>query len=116
MVTKLIKNKTIAIILAVLTFILGSFLFISVIFYFFGYPLSSIPEHQNYAFFGILIGAALATVVYGRGSKERASNVAKMLNESLGLELKEKDVWKVLRAVEQFPPVIVNKYISMMYC
>lgn len=110
---ELIKNKTIAIILAVLTFILGSVLLVSIIFYFFGYPLSSIPEHQLYVFFAILVSALLASLVYGRGSGERASNVAKLLNESLGLEIKEKDIWKVLRIVEQLPPVVVDKYVSM---
>jgi hypothetical protein len=112
-VNELIKNKTIAIILAVLTFILGSVLLVSIIFYFFGYPLSSIPEHQLYVFFAILVSALLASLVYGRGSGERASNVAKLLNESLGLEIKEKDIWKVLRIVEQLPPVVVDKYVSM---
>ncbi len=109
----LIKNKTIAVISAVLTFILGSVLLVSIIFYLFGYPLSSIPEHQLYVFFAILASAALASFVYGRGSKERASNAAKFLNESLGLELKEKDIWKVLRTVEQLPPPVINKYVSM---
>lgn len=113
MVNTLIKNKTIAVILAVSTFILGSVLLVSIIFYLFGYPLSSIPEHQLYVFFAILASAILASWVYGRGSKERALRVAEYLNESLGITIKEKDMWKVLRTVEQMPTFVINKYVSM---
>jgi hypothetical protein len=102
-----------AIILAILTFVLGSVLLVSIIFYIFNYPISSIPEHQLYFFFAILVSALFASMVYGRGSKERASNVAKILDDSLGLEIKEDDIWKVLRMVEQMPPFVVNKYVSL---
>ena len=113
MVKSLIKNKTIAIILAVITFVVGSVLITSIIFYVLGYPLSSISEHQLYVFFAVLVSAVIASFVYGRGSTERASNATKLLNESLGLELKEKDVWKALRAVEHMPPYAINKYITL---
>jgi hypothetical protein len=113
MVNELIKNKIIAIILAVLTFILGSVLFVNIIFYILGYPLSSISEHQLYVFSAILASAVLASFVYGRGSKERASSVAKFLNESLGLKIKENDMWKALRTVEQLPPFVVNKHVYL---
>lgn len=113
MVNVLIKNKTAAIILAVLTFLLGSVLLVSIIFYILGYPLSSIWDHQLYVFSAILASAVLASFVYGRGSKERASNVAKLLDESFGIEINEKTIWKVLRTVEQLPPFVINKYVSM---
>ncbi len=109
----MIKNKTTAIILAILTFILGSILLTSIIFYLFGYPLSSIPEHQLYVFFAILVSAVLASIVYGRGSKERASNVAKILDESFGISVEEKVVWKILNTLDQLPPFVVNKYVSL---
>lgn len=102
-----------AIILALLTFIVGSVLLVNIIFYILGYSLSSIWEHQIYLFFAVLVSAVLASMVYGRGSKERASNVAKILNESLGMDIKEKDVWKLLHTVEQIHPVIVSKYVSL---
>jgi len=113
MVNILIKNKTIAIILAVLTFILGSIIITGIIFYVLGFPLSSISEHQTFLFLAVLVSAGLASIVYGRGSKERASKATVYLNESLGLELKENDMWKILRVVEQMPPVVVNKYVTM---
>lgn len=111
----MIKNKTLAIILAVLTFILGSALFTGIIFYIAGLHLSSIWEGQNqlYLFTAILAAAVLASFVYGRGSMERASKVAKILDGSLGIEVKDKDIWRVLRTVEQMPPVVINKYVSM---
>jgi|GEM_PF-281599 len=112
MVNSLIKNKTTAAILAVLTFVLGTALFICIIFYFFRYPLSSIWEHQLYVFLAVLGGAALASFVYGRGSTERASKAAKVLDESLGIRIKEKDMWGLLRTVEQMPPFVINKYVS----
>jgi hypothetical protein len=55
----------------------------------------------------------LASLVYGRGSKERSLKATEYLNESLGLELKEADVWKILRTIEQMPPFSVNKYVSL---
>lgn len=109
----LIKNKTLAIILAVLTFIIGSVLITGIIFYVMGFPLSSISEHQTFVFLAVLVSAGLASLVYGRGSTERASKATKLLNESLGLELNENDVWKVLRTVEHMPPFTINKYVSM---
>jgi hypothetical protein len=112
-VNTLIKNKTAAIILAILTFTIGSVLITGIIFYVMGFSLSSISEHQTFVFLAILASAVLASFVYGRGSTERASKATKLLNESLGLELNEKDVWKVLRAVEHLPPFTVNKYVSM---
>lgn len=102
-----------AIILAMLTFIVSSVSLVNIIFYFLGYPLSSIWEHQLYVFFAVLVGAVLASMVYGRGSKERASQVAKILNELLGLEIEEKVVWKFLHTMEQIPPVVVNKYVYL---
>ncbi len=109
---ELFKNKIIAIILAVLTFLLGSVLFIYVIFYISGYPLTSIPQHQLYAFFGILVSAVLASMVYGSGRKERAENLTKYLNESLELEIKEDYIKKVLSIVERAPPFLINVYVS----
>jgi hypothetical protein len=109
----LIKNKTIAIILAVLTFIIGSILITGIIFYISGLPFSSIPENQLYVFFAILISAVLASMVYGRGSKERASNVAEFLNESLDLEIKGEDISGLLRLLERFPPFVINSYVTM---
>ncbi len=113
MVKSLIKNKTIAAILAVLTFIVGSVLLTVAIFYALGYPLSSIPQNQPFVFLAILVSAFLASRVYGRGSSERAANATKYLNETLGLKLSEKDVWKALRAVEHMPPYAINKYITL---
>lgn len=94
---------------------LGSVLLIGIIFYLAKIPLSSIWEGQNqlYVFSAILASAVLASMVYGRGSNERASNVAKILDESLGIKIKDKDIWRVLRVVEQMHPVLVNKYVSM---
>jgi len=109
----LFQNKTAAVILAVLTFVIASLILLSIISYIFGYSLSSLPKHQLYVFFVILLAAVLASVVYGRGSKERASRVAQILNESLGVELEENDVWKLLRAIEQLPTGVINKYISL---
>jgi hypothetical protein len=109
----MIQNKYTAIILAVLTFILGSFLLTSLIFYLLQYPLSSIPDHQNYLFLAILTSALLASLVYGRGSKERASRVVNILEESFGITYPEKDIYKVLRIIEQLPSFVVQKYIDM---
>lgn len=109
----MIQNKTTAISLAVLTFIMGSVFLVIVIFYFFGYPLSSLKEHQIYVFFAVLISAVLASMVYGRGSKERASMVKEILMESPGINLEEEIIYKVLRTIEQVPPFVVNKYVSL---
>ena len=109
----LIKNKIIAAILAVLTFIVGSVLLTVIIFYALGYPLSSIPQNQLFVFLAILISAFLASRVYGGGSTERAAKATKYLNETLGLKLNEKDVWKALRAVEHMPTYALNKYITL---
>ncbi|MGV8143171.1 MAG: hypothetical protein ACP5OJ_00970 [Methanothermobacter sp.] len=113
LVTYLIENKTAAIILAVLTFIIGSISLVIVIFYFFRYPLSSIGEHQLYVFFAILVGALLASMVYGRGSKERASTVVKILNDSMGIKIEEGNMYRILRIIEQISPFIVEKYIFL---
>ena len=113
LVTYLIRNKIAAILLAVLTFIIVSILLVSVIFYFFGYPLSSISEHQLYVFFAILVGALLASMVYGRGSKERASTVVKILNDSMGIKIGEDNMYRILRTIEQISPFIVEKYIFL---
>jgi hypothetical protein len=109
----MIKNKSMAIFLAVLTFILGSVLLVSVLFYLLKYPISSLGEHQLYVFSAILISAVLASLVYGRDSSERASKVTKLLHDSLGITIKEDHIWKVLRTIEQLPPFVVNKYISL---
>jgi hypothetical protein len=108
----LINNKIIAIIAAVTTFILGSILFINIIFYFFGYPISSILQHQTYAFSGILVGVILASIVYGNRRKELAMNLTNVLDESLDLEIKEEDVKKVINAVQRIPPFLVNVYVD----
>lgn len=108
----MIENRTTAIILAVLTFILGTAFFIGIIFYFAGYPLSSIPEHQLYVFFAVLIGIILASMVYGRGSNERATKTSKRVEELLGVKVKTNDMWRILRGVEQLPPFVVRDYVS----
>lgn len=111
----LIKNKKLAIIAAILTFSVLSILFTVIILYIGGIPLSSIWESQNqlYFFSAILAAAALASLVYGRGSTERASRAVKVLDETLDIEVKKNDVWKILRAMEQLPPFVLNQYISM---
>ena len=109
----MVQNKTTAIILSILTFVIGSILLVNGIFYLLGYPISSFGEHQLYVFFAILLSAILASIVYGRGSKERASQVKEILEESLGITFNEKDIYKVLRTIEQVPPFVVNKYVSL---
>ena len=109
----MIKNRGIAIILAIFTFIAVSILLTITMFYLLGYPLSSLSEHQLYVFLAILAGALVASMVYGRGTKERASNVAKILNNSLGISVEEKVIWKVLNTLDQLPPFVVNKYIKL---
>lgn len=108
----MIENKPIAIILAVLTFIAGTAFFIGIIFYFAGYPLSSLGEHQLYVFFAVLIGVILASVVYGRGSNDRAKKAAKCVEELLGVEVKTNDMWRILRGVETMPTFVINDYVS----
>jgi len=108
----LINNKIIAIIAAIIAFILGSILVISIIFYFFGYPLSSIFQHQTYAFSGILVGVILASIVYGNRRKELAMNLTKVLDDSLDLEIKEEDVKKVINTVQRIPPFLINVYVD----
>lgn len=109
----MIQNRTIAIILAILTFIIGSILLVSIIFYLLGYPFSTFKDHQLYVFFIILVSAILASMVYGRGSKERALKVKEILKESPGITIEEKVIYKVLRTIEQVPPFVVNKYVSL---
>lgn len=109
---ELIQNKITAIILAVLTFILGTTFFVSIIFYFAGYPLSSILEHQLYVFFAVLIATVLASMVYGRGSNERAVKAKRCVEESLGVQVKTNDMWRILRGVEQLPPFVIRDYIK----
>lgn len=108
----MIKNKTIAIILAVSTFIVGSILLTGIIFYLARLSLSSIPQNQLYVFFAILVSAILASMVYGRGSKQRASEVANFLNEKLKLGIKGDDISGLLRLLERFPTFVVNSYVS----
>ena len=109
----MIQSKKTTIILAIITFIIGSILLVNVIFYLLGYSLSSIGEHQIYVFFAILISAVMASMVYGRGSKERASQVKAILEESLQITIEEKVIYKVLRTIEQIPPFVVHKYVSL---
>lgn len=110
----MIKNKTIAILLALLTFIIGSVLLTSIIFYVARVPLSSIWESQNqlYLFSAILVSVALASMVYGRGNKQRASDVAEFLNEKLELGIKGEDIAGLLKLLARFPPFVVNLYVS----
>jgi len=64
-------------------------------------------------FFAILVGALLASMVYGRGSKERASTVVKILQDSMGIKIEEDSAYQILRTIEQIPPFIVEKYIFL---
>ena len=77
-------------------------------------PPSALWEGQNqlYFFTGILAAVGLASLVYGRGSDERAARAVEVLDESLGIEVKQKDMWRIMRAVEQMPPFVVEKYVS----
>jgi hypothetical protein len=110
----LIKNKTLAIILALLTFIVGSILLTLIIFYIAKIPLSSIWEGQNqlYVFTAILASAVLASMVYGRGSKQKADESAEFLNERLDLGITGENIGRLLKLLEKFPPFVVNAYIS----
>lgn len=110
----MIKNKTLAIILAVLTFIVGSIVLTVAAFYIAKIPLSSMWEGQNQfiLFSAILVSAVLASMVYGRGSKQKADDAAKFLNEKLDLGIKGEDIGRLLKLLENFPPFVVNGYIS----
>jgi len=114
MVNNLIKNKTLAIILAILTFIFGSIILTFVAFYIAKIPISSIWEGQNQfiLFSAILVSAILASMVYGRGSKQKADDAAKFLNEKLDLGIQSKDIGRLLKLLENFPPFVINSYIS----
>lgn len=97
--------------MAVLTFIAGSVIITSAIFYLLGYPISSISEHQIYAAFAILVSAGLASLVYGRGSNDRAKKASQCLDETMGITVDPKTMWKILRAVEQMPVFVVRDYV-----
>lgn len=114
MVNMLIKNKKLAIVASILTFIGASLLFTSIIMYFAKIPLSGLWEGQNqlYFFTGILIAGGLATMVYGRGGTEKSAQAVRIINEALGIEVDRKDMWRILRAVEQMPPFAIKKYVS----
>ncbi|MDO9045788.1 MAG: hypothetical protein Q7U35_10875 [Methanobacteriaceae archaeon] len=111
----LIKNKKLAIIASILTFIVGAILFTSIILFIGKIPVSALWESKNqlYFFSAILLAAALASLVYGRGSTERATKAVKVLDENLGIEVKKNAMYKILRALEQMPPFVMNQYISM---
>jgi len=110
----LIENKTLAIILAFLTFIFGSIILTVVACFIAKIPITSIWEGQNQfiLFSAILISAILASMVYGRGSKQKADDAAKFLNEKLDLEIQSKDIGRLLKLLENFPPFVINSYIS----
>lgn len=105
-------NNIIKIISSILTLLITSIIITIAIFYFLGYPLTSLMQHQNYVFFAILIGIVLASIVYGAFGNEKISYLTKYLNESLGLKVKEKDVDQLLRKVKRVPPFLINSYIS----
>ena len=110
----MIENKTLAIILALLTFIFGSIILTVVACFIAKIPITSIWEGQNQfiLFSAILISAILASMVYGRGSKQKADDAAKFLNEKLDLEIQSKDIGRLLKLLENFPPFVINSYIS----
>lgn len=108
----LIKDKIFAIVLSILTFIGGSVLITMIIFYIARMPLSSLWENQLYVFFAILLSAILASMVYGRGSKQRAEEVADLLNEKLEISIEGGDIAGMLKLLERFPPFVVNSYVS----
>lgn len=110
----MIKNKTLAIILSILTFIVGSVVLTVVAFYIAKIPLSSMWEGQNQfiLFSAILVSAVLASIVYGRGSKQKAAESAEFLNEKLNLQIEGKDIEVLLKLLGKFPPFVVNSYIS----
>lgn len=111
----LIKNKKLAIIAAILTFIVLSILFTGIILFIGKMPPSALWESQNqlYFFSAILVAGAIASLVYGRGGTERSVRAVKIVDETLGIEVNRKDMWRILRAVEQMPPFVMNKYVSM---
>lgn len=110
----MIKNKTLAIILSILTFIVGSVVLTVAAFYIAKIPLSSIWEGQNQfiLFSAILVSAIFASIVYGRGSKQKAAESAEFLNEKLNLQIEGKDIEVLLKLLGKFPPFVVNSYIS----
>ncbi|MDO8870777.1 MAG: hypothetical protein Q7V10_08530 [Methanobacteriaceae archaeon] len=110
----LIKNKKLAIIAAILTFIASSVLFTSIILYVVKIPLSALWDGQNqlYFFTGILLAGACASIVYGRGGTEKAARAVQVVDEMMGIDVDKKDMWRILRAVEQMPPFAVDKYVS----
>lgn len=110
----MIKNKALAIILSVLTFIIGSIVLTLAVFYIAKIPLSSIWEGQNQfiLFSAVLVSAVLASIVYGRGSKQKAAESAEFLNEKLNLQIEGKDIEVLLKLLGKFPPFVVNSYIS----
>ena len=114
MINMLIKNKKLAIVAAILTFIASSVLFTGIILYIGKIPLSALWDGQNqlYFFSAILLAGACASIVYGRGGTEKAARAVQVVDEMMGIEVKQKDMWRILRAVEQMPPFAVNKYVS----
>lgn len=110
----LIQNKKLAIIASILTFIVASVIFTSIMLYIGKIPLSALWESQNqlYFFTGILLAGGLATIVYGRGGTEKSKRAVKVVDEMLGIEVDKKDMWRIIRAVEQMPPFALNKYVS----
>lgn len=110
----MIKNKTLAIILASLTFIVGSIVITIAAFYIAKIPLSAIWQGNNQyiLFMAILVSAILASMVYGRGTKQKADESAEFLNEKLNIQISGKEIGKLLKLLENFPPFVVNMYIS----
>lgn len=110
----LIKNKKLAIVAAILTFITLSVLFTGIILFIGKIPLSALWDGQNqlYFFSAILLAGACASIVYGRGGTEKAARAVQIVDEMMGIEVKQKDMWRILRAVEQMPPFAVNQYVS----
>lgn len=111
----LIKNKKLAIMASILTFIAGSIILTGIILLIGQIPISALWESQNqlYFFTAILAAAGLASLVYGRGSTERAAKAAKVLDETMGIKVKKNEMYRILRALEQLPPFVLNQYISM---
>ncbi len=110
----LIKNKKLAIVAAILTFIASSVIFTGIILFIGKIPLSALWDGQNqlYFFSAILLAGACASIVYGRGGTEKAARAVQVVDEMMGIEVKQKDMWRILRAVEQMPPFAVNQYVS----
>jgi hypothetical protein len=114
MINMLIKNKKLAIVAAILTFIASSVIFTGIILFIGKIPLSALWDGQNqlYFFSAILLAGACASIVYGRGGTEKAARAVQVVDEMMGIEVKQKDMWRILRAVEQMPPFAVNQYVS----